>query len=263
MIFCKFLFTSKVPENAGGYLLKNVGCDAARNRFIYWRANHDTLELSEQSLDINLRQNHLRFKFTATAILSVAIFESFDSITILAATISCGLHRFDFPHPNHLIGKGRSSQVSIFSPQDSSSGGESTTPGGAFKYHIVPGAGSGHIPHAAAVFLSPVDHLAYFALAFKHTTMLYQMQPNGITSNMELKESPMIPRILSNLTEVFRSKGNPDDVNSGTSLVVDQFDDQIVVYILHRDCNIRMWSTKTGQCLTSLSILSENEEKCK
>lgn len=249
-----------MPENAGGYLLKNVTCDAARNRFIYWRASHDMLELSEQSLDINLRQNHLRFKFTATAILSVSIFETFDSITILAATIT-SVHRFDFPHPNHLIGKGRSSQVSIFSPGDSS-GGE-TTPGGAFKYHIVHNAGSGQVPHAAAVYLSPADHLAYFALAFAHTTILYQMQPNGITTNVELKESPMIPRIFSNFTEVFRSKANPDDVNAETSLVFDQFDDQVVVYILHRDCNLRMWSTKTGHCLTSLSILSESEEKCK
>uniref|UniRef100_A0A336M2C2 CSON008359 protein n=2 Tax=Culicoides sonorensis TaxID=179676 RepID=A0A336M2C2_CULSO len=242
----------KVPENAGGYLYKNIGCDAARNRFIYWRANHDILELSEQSLDINLRQNHLRFKFTATAILSVQIFETFDSITVLAATIT-SVHRFDFPHPNQLIGKGRSSQVSIFSPGDNSNG--ESTPGGAFKYHIIVQSSGGHIPHAASVYLSPIDHLAYFALAFNHTTIVYQMQPNGITTNMEMKASPMIPRIFSNLTGVFRGKNNQEDGNSGTSLVFDQFDDQIVLFILHRDCNIRMWSIKTGQSLTSLSIL--------
>lgn len=190
----------------------------------------------------------------------MAIFETFDSITVLAATIT-SVHRFDFPHPNQLIGKGRSSQVSIFSPGDSSSG-DATTPGGAFKYHIIVHSSGGHIPHAAAVYLSPVDHLAYFALAFTHTTILYQMQPNGITLNNELKETPMIPRIFSNLTEVFRSKATQDDANLGTSLVFDQFDDQVVVYVLHRDSNIRMWSSKTTQCLASLNILSENEEKC-
>lgn len=87
------------------------------------------------------------------------------------------------------------------------------------------------------------------------------MNANGFTTNIELKASQMIPRIFSNLTEVFRGKSHSNDTNSGTSLVFDQMDDQVVVYILHRDSNIRMWSTKTGQCLASLNILSENEEK--
>lgn len=66
---------------------------------------------------INLLQNHLCFKVTAPATLSVSIFETFDSITVLAATMT-SVHHFNFPHPKHLIGKGRSSQASIFSPGD-------------------------------------------------------------------------------------------------------------------------------------------------
>lgn len=237
-------------------MYRNIACDAARNRFIYWRAIHDVLELSEQSLDINLRQNHLRFKFAATAILSVSIFETYETITILAATIT-SVHRFDFQHPNQMANKGKSAHASIFSSID----GEGS--GGSFKYHIVVQSGAGQIPHAAACYLAAGDHLAYFALAFANTTMLYQMNSTGFTTNIELKASQMIPRIFSNLTEVFRGKSHSNDTNSGTSLVFDQMDDQVVVYILHRDSNIRMWSTKTGHCLASLNILSENEEKCK
>lgn len=227
--------------------------DAARNRFIFWRSNHEILELTEQSLDVNLKHCHLRYKFAATAILSVSIFESFDTITILTATIT-SVHRFDFPHPNHLASKGAPMNVSVFSY------GESEL-GGSFKNHIAVTSSTSQVPHAAACYMTKSDGVAHFALAFPATTMVYQMNTLGVTTPIELKASQMIPRLFCNFPAVLgRTK---QDNNAGTSLVFDQMDGQVVVYILHRDCNIRMWSTKTGQCLASLNILNENEEKCK
>lgn len=245
-----------MPKNAGGYQYRNITCPAAANRFIFWRSNHEILELTEQSLDISLKQCHLRYKFAATAILSVQIFETFDTITVLTATIT-SVHRFDFPHPNQLAGRGTPMNVSVFSY-----GGESEF-GGSFKNHIaVTSSNTSQVPHAAACFLTKSDGIAHFALAFPTTTMVYQMNTMGVTTPIELKASQIIPRLFCNFPAVLGSRTKQDH-NAGTALVFDQFDDQVVVYILHRDYNIRMWSTRTGLCLASLNILSENEEKCK
>lgn len=203
------------------------------------------MELSEQSLDVNLRQNNLRYKFTATAILSVSISETPNSVTILVATIT-SVHRFDFTHP-------KSSNISIFAEAESI----------PCHYHII---SQPQAPHTGACHLAASDHTAYFALAFVSNTLVYSMAASGTTSVVELKAATtqMIPRIFSNLTGVLRGGGGKNssaDNNAGTSIVFDLFDSQLVVYILHRDCTVRMYSATTGQCLTSLNVLSENEEK--
>lgn len=68
-------------------------CD--RNR----RTNGDTLELSEVSLDLNLIDNWIRYKFTDAPILSVSIAEHNDKVIVLVATVS-SIHTLKFAHPN-------------------------------------------------------------------------------------------------------------------------------------------------------------------
>lgn len=91
----------KVAERAGGYCYKNVSKNHNRNRFIYWRTNHDVLELLEISLDLNLHNNNVRYKFADSPVLTVSIFENHKFVVILVATVS-SIHRLSFSHPDRL-----------------------------------------------------------------------------------------------------------------------------------------------------------------
>lgn len=59
------------------------------------------MDLSEISLDFNLYQNNLRYKFTDSSVLSVNIIERKQHVTILVTTVN-SLHRISFPHPDTL-----------------------------------------------------------------------------------------------------------------------------------------------------------------
>lgn len=62
------------------------------------RTNEDVLELSEVSLDLNLIDNAIRYRFNDAPILAVSIAESNDSIIVLVATVS-SLHHLKFNLP--------------------------------------------------------------------------------------------------------------------------------------------------------------------
>lgn len=65
------------------------------------RTSHDVLELSEISLDLNLNDNHIRYKFADSPVLTVAIYENKDNIIILVATVS-SIHRLSYMHPDKI-----------------------------------------------------------------------------------------------------------------------------------------------------------------
>lgn len=92
----------KVPERAGGYSYKDSSKYFTRNRFIYWRICHDVLELVEHSLDINLANCRVRYKFTDTPILDgISIHETVNSVIILIVTVS-SVHKLSFSHPDKI-----------------------------------------------------------------------------------------------------------------------------------------------------------------
>lgn len=64
--------------------------------------NQDVLELIEQSLDVNLSGNRIRYRFVDTPILDgISIHETYGNVVILVPTV-CSVHRLVFPHPNRL-----------------------------------------------------------------------------------------------------------------------------------------------------------------
>lgn len=91
----------KVAEKAGGYYYTDPSKIHNRNRFIYWRTDRDVLELSEISLDLNLVDSNVRYKFTDSPVLAVAISEIDDNVVVLVATVS-SLHHLKFSHPNRI-----------------------------------------------------------------------------------------------------------------------------------------------------------------
>lgn len=88
-------------EKAGGYYYNDSSKNYNRNRFIYWRTNGDTLDLSEISLDVNLIDSSVQYKFTDAPILSVSIAERNEHIIVMVATVN-SLHQLKFSHPNRL-----------------------------------------------------------------------------------------------------------------------------------------------------------------
>lgn len=111
----------KISEKANGYCYKDAVKHCTRNRFIYWwvstvfivrresclgcvyrHTNHDVLELIEQSLDLNLSGNRIRYRFVDTPILDgITIHETHGNVVILVPTV-CSVHRLIFPHPRRL-----------------------------------------------------------------------------------------------------------------------------------------------------------------
>lgn len=60
------------------------------------------LELIEESLDMNLVGNRLRYRFTDTPILEgISIHETVNSVVILVATVS-SVHCLSYKHPDKI-----------------------------------------------------------------------------------------------------------------------------------------------------------------
>lgn len=61
------------------------------------------------------------------------------------------------------------------------------------------------IPHTAACTLNETGEEAYFALAYQTNLILFTMNCfTGQTTQVELKESYIVPRMLSNFTGALR-----------------------------------------------------------
>lgn len=242
----------KVQKQAAGFCYKND--DFIRNRFIYWRTSDDVLELSENSLDVNLRNKNLRIVFEESPILSVYISESEDNVTILVVTIS-NIHRLQFNHPRRSIGaNGEQNENSIFSAITQESAKDPTS------FYTISNLLAQNVPHNASCYLSPTGEEAYFAVAHTNHLLLFQMNCfNGHTGVTELKNFQILPRLFSNFTDAIRGKSQVSDTNYVTSMVFDTIGGENVLYALYRDNNIRMWSTRTGQCLFTMNIFKDNE----
>lgn len=244
----------KVQKQAAGFCYRND--DYIRNRFIYWRTSDDVLELSENSLDVDLRSKNLRVTFEQSPILAVHINESEDNVTILVVTIS-NIHRLQFVHPRRSIGsKGEQNENSIFATVTQESVKEPTS------FYTISNLLAQNVPHCASCYLSPTSEDAYFAVAHTNHLLLFQMNCfSGHTGITELKNFQMLPRILSNFTDAIRGKSNVNDSKYVTSIVFDTLGGENVLYALYRDNNIRMWSTRTGQCLFTLNIFKDTEDR--
>lgn len=243
----------KVQRQAAGFCYKND--EFIRNRFIYWRTCDDVvLELSENSLDVNLKNKNLRLTFEESPILAVNISETFDNVVILVTTIS-NIHRFTFIHPRRKIGNsGEQSENSIFAAITQETVKDPSS------FYTISNLLSQNVPHSAACYLSPISDDAFFAVAFNNHLLLLQMNcQNGHTVHSELKSFQMLPKLFSNLTDALRGKNSSNDGNYVTSVVFDTLQGENVLYALYRDNNLRMWSTRTGQCLHTINVCRDDD----
>ncbi|XP_058790727.1 nuclear pore complex protein Nup160 homolog isoform X2 [Phymastichus coffea] len=250
----------KVPERAGGYSYKNSYDTATRNRFIYWKITHDVLELSEHSLDINLANNRVKYKFTDTPILDgITIHETDNLIVILVATVS-SVHKLSFPHPVSL-----QKQVSlvytditvssIFSEASIKNASDPHT------FYVVPTAGLTNAPiaHAAASWLVMPQEEALFAFAFNSGTILLLRLDTitGLVHQSELKIESIVPRFLNGIATALRGKTFENEVFM--SIVMHAFGNEVYLFTFCKEGHLRMWSCDKAQCVAVINVFTNNQ----
>ncbi|XP_012217112.2 nuclear pore complex protein Nup160 homolog [Linepithema humile] len=251
----------KVPERAGGYSYKNSSKYFTRNRFIYWRICHDVLELVEHSLDINLANCRVRYKFTDTPILDgISIHETVNSVIILIVTVS-SVHKLSFSHPDkihkqeNLLGAYTDFSVqSIFSEASAQSARDPHT------FHIISNAGTTNspVPHAAASWLILPQEEALFALAYSSATILLLRLETltGYVHTNELKQDSIVPKFLSGIATAFR--GRNIEAHVAMSLVIHNYGSDTYLFALYREGNVRIWSCNKTQCIAVTDAAIEN-----
>lgn len=254
----------KVPERAGGYSYNDGSKYFTRNRFIYWRICHDVLELVEHSLDINLANCRVRYKFTDTPILDgISIHETINSVIILIATVS-SVHKLSFPHPERIHKNEHSLNTykdlgtqSIFS--ETSTQNIKKTMEDPHMFHVITNAGTTNspVPHAAASWFIPPQE-ALFAFAYNSGTILLLRLDikTGLVHSNELKQDSIVPRFLSGIATAFR--GRNSEAHVAMSLTIHNCENDTYLFALCREGNIRMWSCNKAQCVAVSDITIDN-----
>ena len=106
----------RLSDGAGGFTYSpDHAFPYTRNRLVHWKTSGDLLELSETSLDHDLRGRRVRYRFQDAPILSnggVSIHEAPHAVVVLVATVAT-VHKMVFPHPRrihkqnpHLVARG-------------------------------------------------------------------------------------------------------------------------------------------------------------
>ncbi|KAK0176406.1 hypothetical protein PV328_000545 [Microctonus aethiopoides] len=251
----------KVPERASGYAYKDNLKYYTRNRFIYWRISHDVLELVEHSLDVNLVNCKVRYKFTDTPILDgITIHETVNSVIILVATVS-SIHKLVFPHPDkihkqeHLLGS--HPNLAIQSILGEASAQTARDP---HSFHVINSVGTTNfpVPHAAASWLTLPHEEALFALAYNNGSILLLRLDTvtGLVHTSELKQDSIVPRFLSGIATAFRGRSTEGQV--AMSLVIHTCGNDTYLFALCREGNVRMWSCNKAQCVAVADVAIEN-----
>lgn len=114
------------------------------------------------------------------------------------------------------------------------------------------------VPHAATSWLSPGEE-AVFALAYNSGLILILKWNPGHFSTLELKQDSSMPRFLSGLATAFRRN---NEINVPMSLTIHTFGNELYLFALYREGNIRMWSCSKGQCIAYTDIMENQQEAC-
>ncbi|XP_059177377.1 nuclear pore complex protein Nup160-like [Physella acuta] len=253
----------KVPESCGGYSYIDSGSagSAVRNRFIYWRTHHDVLELVEESLDMSLSGNMVRYKFQDTPVLpKVTVQEAHGNVVILVATVA-SVHRLVFPHPSKL---NRPSAFVLSEQNASSIFYDATLPDDPKNQFLLTPGGSitSHFSVGASCVCS--DGHAIFALS--NSTggiLLIKMPPLGITGviiQQELSCSSVMKKLWNGLIPGVM-RGSQPVGETAVSIELLTIAGDIYIFTVCRDFRLRVWSTKTKDCVLVENLLDYTSEE--
>uniref|UniRef100_A0A8C3XK86 Nucleoporin 160 n=1 Tax=Chelydra serpentina TaxID=8475 RepID=A0A8C3XK86_CHESE len=248
----------RYADSAGGFCYQESAqlVSVTRNRFIHWTTSGDTLELVEESLDINLLNNAIRLKIQNCSLLpgGVHVCETQNLIVILIVTNQT-VHRLVLPHParmyrSELITEGQ--MQSVFTDIGKVNFRDPS------NYHMIPSIpGLASNSTASAAWLSS-DGEALFALPSASGGIFVLKLPphdvHGIVSVVELKQSSVMQRLLTGwMPTAIRGDQGPSDLP--VSLSVHCLEHDAFLFALCQDHKLRMWSYKDQMCLMVADLL--------
>uniref|UniRef100_A0A8D0GAA3 Nucleoporin 160 n=1 Tax=Sphenodon punctatus TaxID=8508 RepID=A0A8D0GAA3_SPHPU len=250
--------TGRYADSAGGFWYRRSGqlCSVTRNRFIHWTTSGDTLELVEESLDINLLNNAVRLKIQNCSLLpkGVHIFETPNHVVILILT-SQTVHRLVLPHPSRMY---RSELITESQMQSIFTDIGKVNFRDPSNYHMIPAVpGLASNSTTSAAWLSN-DGGALFALpSASGGIFVLHLPPHdmqGMVSVVELKQSSVMQRLLTGwMPTAIRGDQVPSDLP--ISLSVHCLEHDAFLFALCQDHKLRMWSYKDQMCLMVADML--------
>uniref|UniRef100_A0A3P8X3L6 Nucleoporin 160 n=1 Tax=Cynoglossus semilaevis TaxID=244447 RepID=A0A3P8X3L6_CYNSE len=216
----------RFPDSAGAFHYEESAKlqSITSNRFIH-STSGDTLQLLEQSLDLNLLNNAVRVRFTNCTLLpgGVTIYETLNYVIILICT-NRSIHRMVLPHPTRMYRSEVLTEVqlqSIFTDI-----GKLSLQDSAHSAIIPVSAGQTGTPATSTSWISQNGH-AHYALA-----------------------SPAGGLIVLTLPP---HEQNASDLVVG--LAVHELEDDSFIFSLCQDHRLRTWSLRDQVCLLELDML--------
>ncbi|XP_073760698.1 nuclear pore complex protein Nup160 [Callorhinus ursinus] len=248
----------KYSESAGGFYYMESGklFSVTRNRFIHWKTSGDTLELVEESLDVNLLNNTVRLKFQNCSLLpgGVHISETQNHVIILILTNQT-VHRLLLPHPSRMYRSElviESQMQSIFTDIGKV---DFRDPCNSQLIPAVPGLSPNSTTSAA--WLSN-DGEALFALPSASGGIFVLKLPPydipGMVSVVELKQSSVMQRLLIGWMPT-AIRGDQGLSDRPFALAVHCVEHDAFIFALCQDHKLRMWSYKDQMCLMAADML--------
>ncbi|TKC46099.1 hypothetical protein EI555_005422, partial [Monodon monoceros] len=244
----------KYGESAGGFCYVESGklFSVTRNR----KTSGDTLELVEESLDINLLNNAVRLKFQNCILLpgGVHVSETQNHVTILILTNQT-VHRLLLPHPSRMY---RSELVIESQMQSIFTDIGKVDFRDPCNYQLIPTV-PGLSPNSttSAAWLSNDGEALFAVPSASGGIFVLKLPPHdvpGMVSVVELKQSSVMQRLLIGwMPTVIRGDQGPSD--RPLSLAVHCVKNDAFIFALCQDHKLRMWSYKEQMCLMVADML--------
>lgn len=239
-----------MPETGGGYVYRDakVFGTATQNRFIYWRAANDVLELVEMSTEVLLEGNQVRIRFPNSSIIdSINVIEFSDSVAIMIATLN-SVHRLYLPHP-------KTTNKSILYDLTRDLLYTST------NYYILGNNSSlnNQQPICAASWYD--RSLLKCALSFPDSSLLivqFSKDTHHITTS-DIKQVGIIGRIWSRMPALLTR--SPNDCVNAVFVCVPYHHHEtqdVLLFTLCRDWKIRIFSTNSRECIYTHNMIPQS-----
>ncbi|XP_053141230.1 nuclear pore complex protein Nup160 [Hemicordylus capensis] len=250
----------RYADSAGGYWYQDSAQlgSVTRNRFIHWSTSGGTLELIEESLDINLLNNAVELKFQNCSLLpgGVHIFETQHHVVILISTNQT-VHRLMLPHPARMY---RSELITESQVQSIFTDIGKVHFRDPFNYCIIPSVpGLAANSTASAAWLSSDGGALFVLPSASGGIFVLNLPPHDAhgmasPSTVELKQSSVMQRLITGLIPTaIRGDQGPSELP--VSLSAHSREHDALIFALYQDHKLRMWSYKDQMCLMVADML--------
>uniref|UniRef100_A0A672U633 Nucleoporin 160 n=1 Tax=Strigops habroptila TaxID=2489341 RepID=A0A672U633_STRHB len=245
-------------DSAGGFCYRDSAQlpAATRNRFVRWTTSGDTVELVEESLDVNLLNNAVRLRIQGCPLLpgGVHLCEVQSYLVILLLTGQT-VHRLLLPHPSRLY---RSELITESQMQSVFTDIGKTNFRDPVNYCVIPNVpGLAANSVASAAWLSSEGEALFALPSAAGGIFVLKLPPHdapGAVSVVELKQSSVVQRFLTGwMPTAIRGDCGPSDLP--ISLSVHCLDHDAFLFALCQDHKLRMWSYKDQMCLMVADLL--------